>query len=148
MQDATELDGTVARTPLFPSDEKDSSSFPNDTLYSLQLNGSQTNAARGSGLGEGGVRNETTLTFDSVLSCTPIKTVVVPMIESPRSGNDVFVEEMTHPDEVSVFTNFATERPSWSGWTNATIKLDRQIMRNCATIEPCNDQKAVTGLLF
>jgi hypothetical protein len=64
MQDAAELDGTVARTPLFPSDEKDSSSFPNATLYSLQLNGSQTNAARGSGRGEGGVRNDTASTVD------------------------------------------------------------------------------------
>jgi hypothetical protein len=64
MQDATKLDGTVAGTPLFPSNEKDSLSFPNDTLYSLQLNGSQTNAARGSGRGEGGVLNETASTFD------------------------------------------------------------------------------------
>ncbi len=123
MQDATELDGTVARTPLFPSDKKDSLSFPNDMLYSLQLNGSQTNAARGSGLGEGGVCNKTASTFDSVLSCTPIKTVAVLAIESPRSGNNIFVEEMTQLDEVSVFINFATERPSWSGWTNATIKF-------------------------
>jgi hypothetical protein len=148
MQDATELDGTVAHTPLFPSNKKDSSSFPNDTLYSLPLNGSQTNAARGSGLGEGGVRNETASTFDSVLSCTPIKTVAVPTIKLPRSGNDIFVEEMTQPNEVSVFIDFATERPSWSRWTNATIKFNRQIMRNCATIEPCNDQKAVAGSLF
>ena len=148
MQDATEADGTVARTPLFPSDKKRSSSLPNDTLYSLQLNGSHTNAASGNGRGEGGVLNETGVTLDWVLSCTPIRTVVVPTTESPRSGNDIFVEEMIQPAEVSVFANFATGRPSWSGWTNATIKFNLRIMRNCATIEPCNNQKAVAGSLF
>ncbi len=68
MHDATKLDGVVAHIPLFLSDVNNLLSFANNTLYSLQLNGSHTNAARGSGRGAGGVRNETASTLDCVLS--------------------------------------------------------------------------------
>ena len=68
MHDVTELDGVVAHIPLFPSDVNNLSSFANDMLYSLQLKGSHTNAARGRGSGTGGVRNETASTLDCVLS--------------------------------------------------------------------------------
>ena len=106
------------------------------------------NAARGSGRGDGGVRNERASTFDWVLSWMPTKMFIVPITESPKSENEIFVDEMTQPDKVSVLTNFETEWPSWSGWTNATNKFNRQIMRNCATIEAWIDQKAVAGSLF
>ena len=54
--------------PLFPSEENESSPFANNTLYSLELKGSQKDAARGSGRGDGGVRNDNASTFDFVLS--------------------------------------------------------------------------------
>ncbi len=40
------------------------SSLAKDTLYFCLLNGFQTKAARGSGLGDGGIQNRTGLTFD------------------------------------------------------------------------------------
>jgi hypothetical protein len=64
MHDAIELDSEVARMPLFPLEENRSSPFANDTLYSLELKGSQMYAAKGSGRGDGGVQNDSAATFD------------------------------------------------------------------------------------
>ena len=70
------------------------------------------------------------------------------MPESPRSGNEMFVDEITHLDDLTVVMNFETMRPSWSGWTNAMNKFNLLMIWNCATIEAWIDQKAVAGSLF
>jgi hypothetical protein len=59
-----DADGGVALMPLLDSAVNEKSSLANDMLYSCLLNGCQTKAARGSGLGDGGIRNRTGTTFD------------------------------------------------------------------------------------
>jgi hypothetical protein len=59
-----DADGGVALMLLLDSAVNEESSLANDTLYSCLLNGCQTKAARGSGLGDGRIRNRTCTTFD------------------------------------------------------------------------------------
>ncbi len=59
------------------------SSRAKDSPYCFLLNGCHTKAANGSGREEGGVRNNSALTFDWVLVCTPTMIVAVLMTESP-----------------------------------------------------------------
>ncbi len=59
-----DADGGVALMPLLDSAVNEESSLAKDTLYSCLLNGCQMKAARGSGLGDGGIWNRTGTTFD------------------------------------------------------------------------------------
>jgi hypothetical protein len=119
-----------------------------DTLYSCLLNGCQTKAVRGSGLGDGRIQNRTGLTFDRVLSCTPTINNAIPVMESPKSGKKHFVVESTQPEDLSWEPNLETGQPSWSGWMNATNKFNCHIIQSCTTIDVWMAQNAEVSLLI
>jgi hypothetical protein len=123
------------------------SSLAKDMLYSCLLNGCQTKAARGSGMGDGRILNRIGLTFDWVLSCTPTINIAVPVMESPKSGKKHFVLESTQPEDLSWKLKLELGWPSWSGWMNATNKFNCRIIQIYAAIDAWMAQNAEVGSL-
>jgi len=79
-----------------------------DTAYSRLLNGCQTKAASGSGLGDGGKQNDIGCTQDCVLLCTPMITETEPVTESPNVGKEHMVVDIIQPSGFSCDTNLET----------------------------------------
>ena len=125
----------VAMTPLLTLAAKDSPFIKREMAYLCLLNGFQMKAANGSGLGDGGVQNNTGLTRDWVLSWTPTMMDAVPIIESTKSGNKHFIVDITQPEDFNCDTNSEMLQPSWSRWTNATNSFNLHIDQSWSTID-------------
>ena len=71
-----------------------------------------------------------------------------PATESPKDGYEIGVSESNHPSVCSFATKaIETAQPSWSRLTRATMIERKRIRRSWVTIDACNSQNLLVGLL-
>ena len=80
---------------------KSSSSIANETEYSVRLNGSQRDKPRGLGMVGGGGFSWSGSTVGAHDVCSPIRIRHDPDIVSPWVGNEVAVDDIHQPADLS-----------------------------------------------
>ena len=118
-----------------------SSSIANETEYSVRLNGSQRDNPRGLGTAGGGDFSCSGSTVGAQDVCIPIRIRHDPDIVSPWVGNEVAVDDIHQPADLSALENDLTHFPSWSVITIATMTCKERRARSSATMDVCNCQK-------